>query len=61
MLTCSEQEELEVLRASAAKFMTDPLERGCFELSCALEKQHIGPLMRLVIKVLLLLKEEIRK
>ena len=61
MLTQSEQEELEMLRASAARFMTNPLDRGIFELEAVLEKQHVGPLMRLVIRVVLLIREEIRK
>lgn len=61
MLSISEKEELDILRASAAKFMTSPLERSCFELESVLEKQHVGPLLRLIIKVVLLLREEIRK
>jgi len=38
MLTLSEKEELEQLRRSASKFMTDPLERAFFELQSVLER-----------------------
>jgi len=38
MLTPSEKEELEQLRKSAAKFMTDPLDKVFFELQTILER-----------------------
>lgn len=38
MLTPSEKEELEQLRKSAAKFMTDPLDKAFFELQTILER-----------------------
>ena len=59
MLSPSEKEELEALRQSAYKFMTDPLERSCFELQSVLERQQVGPIIRLMCKVILLLKERI--
>ena len=33
-----DQVELEMLRKSAAKFMTDPLQRAFFDLECILER-----------------------
>ena len=38
MLTPNEKEELEQLRKSAAKFMTDPLDKAFFELQTILER-----------------------
>lgn len=38
MLTPHEKEELEQLRKSAAKFMTDPLDKVFFELQNLLER-----------------------
>lgn len=38
MLTPNEKEELEQLRKSAAKFMTDPLDKVFFELQTILER-----------------------
>lgn len=61
MMSASDEEELQMLRASAAKWMTDPLERACFELEGILEKQHVGPVVGLMGRILLLLKDEVRK
>jgi hypothetical protein len=36
----SEKEELELLRGSAARFMTDPLERAFFKLQSIIENPH---------------------
>ncbi len=60
-LSVNEREELEMLRASAARFMTDPLERAAFDLENVLDRQQVGPIIQLIIKVVLLLKQEIRK
>ena len=60
-LSVNEREELELLRASAARFMTDPLERGCFELQNVLDRQQVGPIIQLIIKVVLLLSREVRR
>lgn len=38
MLTKNEKEELEQLRRSAARFMTDPLERAFFDLQAIIER-----------------------
>ncbi len=38
MLNLSEKEELELLRASAANFITDPLERAFFDLEKILQR-----------------------
>lgn len=40
MMTEDEKKELELLRASAAKFMTSPLDRAFFELESVLENAH---------------------
>ena len=60
-LSVSEQDELEVLRAAAGRFMTNPLDRGCYDLEIILERQQLGPVIKLIIKVLLLMHLEIRK
>ena len=60
-MTSDEKEELEMLRACAARWMTSPLDRGCFELESIIERQQLGPVIRLMIKVILLLRQEIRK
>ena len=39
-LSASEKEELELLRCSAARFMTDPLERAFFKLDSILNNPH---------------------
>lgn len=38
MSNLSEQEELEMLRRSAAKFITDPLEKAFFTLETLMER-----------------------
>ena len=38
-LTVTEKEELEQLRKSAAKFMTDPLEKAFFRLESLMEQE----------------------
>ena len=66
-LNRSDQEELEMLRASAAKFMTSPLDRACFELERMLEEPYSNRLdsilptsaFRLLAKTILLLKEQL--
>ena len=40
MLTPTEREELEMLRQSAAKFMTSSLDRAFFELDSVLERDR---------------------
>lgn len=40
MLTASEKEELDQLRCSAARFMTDPLEKAFFKLDSLLNSPH---------------------
>lgn len=40
MLNASEKEELELLRCSAARFMTDPLERAFFKLQSIIDNPH---------------------
>ncbi len=59
MISHDEKEELEMLRASAARFMTDPLERACFRLEGILERQHVGVIVRLIAEIVLLLKGRI--
>ncbi len=39
-LSVSEKEELELLRGSAARFMTDPLERAFFKLQSIVDNPH---------------------
>ncbi len=60
-LSVTEQEELEVLRAAAGRFMTNPLDRGCYDLESMLDRQQLGPVIKLIIKVLLLMRLELRK
>ena len=60
-LSASEREELEVLRASAGRFMTNQLDRGCYDLEVILDRQQLGPVIKLIIKVLLLMRLELRK
>ena len=43
-LTVSEKEELELLRMSAARFMTSPLEKAFFSLQCIIDKPHCNRL-----------------
>lgn len=58
MLSDTEREELEFLRKSAAKFMTNPLDRACFQLEGLLELSdaHIYTprAFRMLIKAFLL-------
>lgn len=69
MLSKSEREELDQLRASAAKFMTSPLERVFFQLESLLERSpsdRIDSIMPsnhfyLLAKAVLLLKQELIK
>ena len=66
-LSTNDQEELEMLRASAAKFMTSPLDRSCFELERMLDAPYSNRLdsimptacFRLLAKTVLLLKEQL--
>ena len=66
-LSTNDQEELEMLRASAAKFMTNPLDRACFELErmleapCSHKLDSILPTsaFKLLAKTVLLLKEQL--
>jgi len=68
-MTASDQEELEQLRKSAAKFMTSPLERVFFELDSLLEQPYsarVDSIMptsafRVLAKALILLKQELIK
>jgi len=69
VMTASDQEELEQLRKSAAKFMTSPLERVFFELDSLLEQPYsarVDSIMptsafRVLAKALILLKQELIK
>lgn len=69
MLTNSEREELDVLRRSAAKFITNPLDKVFFELECLLERDapnRIDAIMptsafRTLAKAVILLRQEITK
>jgi len=68
-LSKSDQQELEQLRKSAAKFMTSPLERVFFELEGLLEQPYsarVDSIMptsafRVLAKALILLKQELIK
>lgn len=69
MLTLNEREELEILRRSAAKFITNPLDKVFFELECILERDapnRIDAIMptaafRVLAKAVMLLKDEVIK
>ena len=69
VLTTNEREELEMLRRSAAKFITNPLEKVFFELECILERDapnRIDAIMptsafRVLAKAVILLREEVKK
>lgn len=61
MLSTTEREELEMLRRSAAMFMTDHLDKACFQLEGILERNHVNPTIRLMANIILLMKNEIRK
>ena len=69
MLQPNEREELEMLRRSAAKFITNPLEKVFFELECILERDapnRIDAIMptsafRVLAKAVILLREEVKK
>lgn len=68
-LTKDEKEELAWLRKSAAKFMTDPLERAFFELGQIVDRpadNRVDSIMpssafRALSKALILLKQEFDK
>lgn len=69
MLQPNEREELEMLRRSAAKFITNPLEKVFFELESILERDaphRVDAIMptsafRVLAKAVILLREEVRK
>lgn len=69
MLTSTEKEELEQLRKSAAKFMTDPLDKAFFALEILLERpvgHRVDEVMpasafRILAKALMELKRSIGK
>lgn len=68
-LSPTEREELEVLRRSAAKFITNPLDKVFFELECILERDapnRIDAIMptsafRVLAKAVILLREEVNR
>lgn len=68
-LNLTEREELEMLRKSAAKFMTSPLDRAFFELESILERDmpnRIDSIMptsafRILAKAVIELKKELMK
>lgn len=68
-LTPTEREELEMLRGSAYKFMTSPLERAFFELEKILERDmpnRIDAIMptsafRVLARAVIELKKELMK
>jgi hypothetical protein len=68
-LTSTEREELEQLRKSAAKFMTDPLEKVFFELQSLLDRpasERIDSIMphsafRVLARAVILLKDRVIK
>ena len=69
MLTINEREELEMLRRSAAKFITNPLDKVFFELQCILERDapnRVDAIMptaafRVLAKAVILLREEVNR
>jgi hypothetical protein len=68
-LSVSEREELELLRASAARFMTNPVDKAFFQLEAFMDKPHSNGLdsilptsaFHLLAKALIALKEELVK
>lgn len=68
-LTQEERTELENLRRSAYKFISDPLERAFFELESILENPYstrVDAIMpasafRVLARALILLKQELKK
>ncbi len=68
-MTAEEQEELQLLRKSAAKFICDPLERAFFELESILERPRSRRLdsvmstsaFEVLARALLELKREVLK
>jgi len=68
-MTDDEQVELEMLRKSAHRFITNPLEKVFFELETLLEQQQNGFIdskmptksFRVLARALILLKDELIK
>ena len=68
-LSATEREELEMLRRSAAKFITNPLDKVFFELESILERDapnRIDAIMptsafRVLAKAVILLREEMNR